>query len=230
MSPKIIDTLSRVNHPVSLAAVTVGLLALLVYNRRKIPNWVLAIVALLIVAADLTYIIVNPAPPRTFHVRLTVLNPQGHPVDDARVVTTAGSEPLKVPGGYQIEISADKKPSDGKVRFIATEPGTFYRGETAVVLGADNNPQAAINLLADTEKVMIKGIVEDGQRNGLQGVFVTVVGSTENITTREGGGFTLAAHAPIGQQVLVHAEKKGYKSVDQWAQAGDANTVLVLIR
>src|SRR6266849_3324132 len=107
MWPKVIDILSRVNHPVPLAAVTVGLLAILVYNRRKIPNWVLGIIALLTVAADVTYIIANPGPPRTFHVRLTVLNPQGHPVDDAHVVTTAGSEPLKVPGGYQIEISAD---------------------------------------------------------------------------------------------------------------------------
>jgi hypothetical protein len=229
---KIIQILSNVSHPIPLAAVTVGVLAVLVYYRRKIPPRFFGTVILLILAADTTYVLLNPGPLRTYRVRLTILSPLGRPVDDASLVTTAGNETLRVPGGYQIEISADKKPSDGKVRFIATEPGTFYRGETTLVLGADGNPHATINLAAETESVTIAGIVEDSQRNGLAGVLVSVIGrpADEAVTTRAGGAFTLFAHASVGQQVMLHAEKKGYRTVDQWSQAGDDGTVLILTR
>jgi hypothetical protein len=229
MWPAIVDALSKVTQPIPLAAVTVGLLALLVYYRRKFPQWFLPTVIVLVLAADATIIWLTPAPLRTYHVRLTVLDPQGQPVNNAHVVTTAGSEPLKVEGGYQIDISADKKPQDGKVQFIATEPEAFLKGEATIVLGTDINPQVTIKLASETENVKIGGIVEDARRNGLVGAYVSI-GGKEGVTTGAGGGFSIAANAPVGKEVLLHAEKKGYKSQDQWVQAGSDNTVITLTR
>src|ERR1700747_2890347 len=99
MWQKIIDTLSKVEHPIPLAAVTVGLLVLLVYYRRSIPTKMLVAAVFIVIAGDITYVILN-MPVSTYHIRITVLDPQGRPVDDAKVVTTAGHEALKTSGGY----------------------------------------------------------------------------------------------------------------------------------
>lgn len=182
---------------------------------------------ILVMVASLTYAFLNQVP-ATYHARVTVLDLQHHPVDDAKVVTTAGNEALKVSGGYQIDISADKKPENGKVTFIATEPGTFYQGEASLVLNSDRNPQVTIILATDTDKVTVGGIVEDNNHNGLSDALVGVVGGNETVTTGSGGGFSILAHAPVGKQVLLHAEKKGFTSTDQYHPAGDGNAVLVL--
>jgi len=227
MWSKIIDTLSNVRNPITLVAVTIGILGALIYYRRKIPTLFFITAILLVIVASVTFVVLNQTP-ATYRVRLTVLDPQHKPVDDARVVTTAGNEALKVPGGYQIDISSDKKPENGKVTFIATEPGTFYQGQEDLVLSSDRNPQLRIMLATDTDKVTVGGIVEDNSHNGLPEALVSAVGSNETVTTASGGGFTIPAHAPVGKQILLHAEKKGYVSTDQYHEAGDGSAILVL--
>lgn len=223
----IFDILSNVNGIIPLVAVTVGLLLFVVFFRHQVPRSVLVVIVILILAVDVTYVVIFHTPP-TYHVRVTVVDPQGRAADDAKVITKSGSEALKVPGGYQFDISSDKLPPDHKIEFIATED--FYTGEGQVVIGSNKNPAITIQLAPKTDNVMVAGMVEDTGHRGVEGALVSVVGAPENIVTKPGGGFVLAAHAPFGKQVLLHAEKKGYPSIDQWEKAGNQQILLVLKR
>jgi hypothetical protein len=225
---------AAITNPLALAAFLVVILAGLIVAIRKrnsggtVPNAVAAVMALAIVVPVAAWVYKDRAP-GTYHIRLTVLDPQNRPVDDARIVPSVGNEPLKVPGGYQIEVSADKKPADGKVTLIATEPGTFYRGEISLVLGSEMNPPATIHLTVDTENVTISGMVQDRSGRAISGATVTVAGhGDEKVTTDDTGSFTLKAHAPVGQKVLLHAEKKNVGVVNELHLAGPDPAVLVL--
>jgi hypothetical protein len=166
MPESVYSTAATISTPLALSAfglalVTCIILAALQAKRRKqIPGSLIAVMIVMIVVPASAWVVTDRSP-STYHVRLTVLDPANRPVDDARVVPSVGNEPLKVAGGYQIEISSDNRPADGNVTFIATEPGSFNRGETRLVLGSDKNPPAVIHMTVDTEKVMVSGIVED---------------------------------------------------------------------
>jgi hypothetical protein len=132
---------------------------------------------------------------------------------------------------WMIEISSDKRPSDGKVTFIATEPGTFNRGETSLLLGSDKNPQALIHMTVDTEKVMISGIVEDRSGRAVAGATVSLPGyGDEKVITDATGSFSLKAHAAVDQSVLLHAEKAGVGVANEHQPAGRDPVTLVLKR
>lgn len=228
---------AAITHPIALAAFVIVILAALILSIKKsssgepVSKGLIAVMIVAIVVPVAAWVMQSPRTPDTYHVRLTVLDPQGRPVDDARIVPSVGNEPLKVPGGYQIEISADKKPVDGKVTFIATEPNTFYRGDTSLVLGADKNPPATIHMTMDTEKVTIGGIVQDRSGRAVAGATVTVAGhGDEKVTTDDTGSFTLKAHAAVGQKVLLHAEKKAAGVANEYHVAGPDPAILVLKR
>ena len=140
-----------------------------------------------------------------------------------------GNEALAVKGGYQVDIPFNKAQSDRNVHFLVTEKNTYYVGDADLHLGRDTNPQVIIKMHLNTQNVTVGGIVEDSRRNGLGGARVFVVGESEGMITGPGGIFSLPAHAPKGQQVQLHAEKKGYRS-DQFHAAGDHGAVLVLRR
>lgn len=56
-------------------------------------------------------------PPAIYRVRVTVIDPQRVPVEDAKVWSTVGGEPKKVAGGWQFDIPGASLPGDGKVTF-----------------------------------------------------------------------------------------------------------------
>jgi Carboxypeptidase regulatory-like domain len=77
----------------------------------------------------------------------------------------------------------------------------------------------------------VRGIILDESGNALEGVRVSVVGSEgEAVTTGPGGQFVLPAHAADGQQVQIHAEKPGYRSITQFHPAGSFPATLSLER
>lgn len=169
--------------------------------------------------------------PDIYRVRVTVIDPQRRPVEDAKVWSTIGGEPKKVAGGWQFDIPSASVPIDGQVTFHASKENAFLIGERGLKLERDANPAVSIELIRDVKDVVVRGIVLDESNHAIGEVRVNVVGhESEAVITRPDGGFVLPAHAAVGQQVLLHAEKPGYKAVNQYHPAGDEPATIILER
>jgi hypothetical protein len=169
--------------------------------------------------------------PPIYRVRVTIIDLQRRPIEDAKVWSTVGGEPKKVAGGWQFDISSESVPVNGKVTFHASKETAFLDGESDLQLGRDPNPVITIKLNKVVEGVLVRGIVVDESNNALGEVRVNIVGfESEAVRTQPDGGFVLPAHAAVNQQVLLHAEKLGYKAVNQYHPAGDESATIVLER
>jgi hypothetical protein len=215
-------------------AVVLGVtVAYLRSKRQKIPTafWVVIIgLALIGAVATMYKPEENDKPKDIYRVRVTVLNPEQVPVEDAKVWSSFGGEPKKVAGGWQFDIPAASKPQDSRVIFYATRESAFLTGKEEANLGSDYNPAVTIKLRHD-DSARVRGQVVDVKNHGVAGVRVFVVGQeAEAMITKEGGNFDLPAHATVNQQVLIHAEKAGYQGANLWHLAGDAPAILRLER
>lgn len=173
----------------------------------------------------------NPIPDSgLYRVRVTVINPENVPVEDAKVWSSFGGEPKKVAGGWQFDIPVASKPQDSRVIFYAIIENAFLAGNEAASLGKDFNPAVTIKLRHD-DSARVHGQVVDRSNRGVAGVRVFVVGhDAEAVITKEGGNFDLPAHAAVNQQVSIHAEKAGYQGANLWQPAGDAPATMRLER
>jgi carboxypeptidase family protein len=161
-------------------------------------------------------------------LRVLVLGPNGSPVEDAKVWTSVGGEPKQVAGGWEFDIPISKRPADGRLTVYASQRDAFLSGSEEVRLGNQLASSVTVRLAADLS-AMVRGIVQDGAGNALEGVRVSVVGHEgETVTTGPGGQFVLPAHAADGQQVQLHAEKAGYEAVTRFHPAGDFPATLIL--
>jgi hypothetical protein len=94
----------------------------------------------------------EPKPPESFSVpssylvRVTVLDLQQMPVNDADVQPSVSSELKKVVGGWEITIPAASKPADGKVTVYASKLGASLFGQEDLVLDKDPNYSIKIQL------------------------------------------------------------------------------------
>ena len=163
-------------------------------------------------------------------LRVLVLGPGENPVEDARVWTSLGGEPKQVAGGWEFDIPISKVPTDGKVTVHASKDTAFLSGSSEVRLGKDLATTATVRLAA-SQTATVRGIVLDESGNAAEGVRVSVVGHEgETVTTGAGGQFVLPAHAADGQNVLLYAEKTGYKGITQNHMAGSFPVTLTLER
>ncbi len=156
-----------------------------------------------------------------YRVRVTVVDDKGTPTEEAKVWSLFGGEPKRVAGGWQFDIPSASKPKDGKMTIFASKESAFLKGEAPLTLDKEVNPALTINLKRDAS-AKVRGQIVDNKNRGIAGVKVFVVGyDAEAVTTKEGGNFELPAHAAIDQQVLVHAEKAGYRGADRHHPAGE---------
>jgi thiol:disulfide interchange protein len=102
-----------------LAAVAV--LALLYFSHRRRGRtgpitWgvVVAIVLLVLVTGWLQLQREGIHQKDIYHLRVTVLDPQNTPVNDARVWSSTDAIPKKVDGGWEFSIPSGSKPSNGR--------------------------------------------------------------------------------------------------------------------
>lgn len=173
----------------------------------------------------------TPRRPDIYRVRVILLDPQRRPVDDANIWSTYGGEKMRVEGGLLFQIPAASIPASGRLKLYATKDSAFLSGEGEIQLGSDPNPAVTIELTRPTKDVFVRGIVIDESNNAVSGVRVSVVGfESEAVTTKADGGFVLPAHAAVGQQVMLHAEKPGHKAVNQYHPAGDEQATIILER
>jgi hypothetical protein len=166
--------------------------------------------------------------PELYRVRITVINLQQTPIDDAKVISSLGGEALKAPGGYQFEIPRAKRPKDGKVIFFASRESAFLQGKGELVLSDDPSPAITIAMAKDNS-AFVRGVVVNEVNRGVEGARVSVAGfESEAVTTGAGGGFVLPAHKALGQIVVLRVEKDGYKSVTQSHPAGDEPVIILI--
>jgi hypothetical protein len=163
-----------------------------------------------------------------YRVRVTVIDPQNVPVEDAKVWSSFGGESKKVLGGWQFDIPAASRPQDRQLSIFALRESDSLTGQTDIVLGSDYNPAVTMRLKHD-DSAKVRGQVVDSKDRSIAGAKVFVVGYEANVViTKEGGNFELPAHAAVGQMVSLHAEKSGYDAVTQSHPAGNHPAKLVL--
>jgi hypothetical protein len=164
-----------------------------------------------------------------YRVRVTVLDPQGHPTSGATLRTTASNETAVTEhGGAVVAIVAATVPADRRVTIYADADAAFLHGRGELQLGDDPNPSLTIALAASRDAT-VSGLVEDENGRAVEGAMVQVIGGESN-TTSAAGGFTLRTNAAVGQTVRVHAEKAGYEAVDQDHPAGGEPVTIVMTR
>src|SRR5208282_683345 len=82
----------------------------------------------------------------SYRVRVIVVDSHQTPVNDAKVTSSIGGEPMRVEGGWQFVVPKDKKPLDGKVTFFASKDSAFLKGQAPLQLGEDHNPSVTVPL------------------------------------------------------------------------------------
>lgn len=233
------DAVIRIATPWNLAAFALAVVLLIVLKSRgKRVSPAIWVVIVLLVAIPIGASVYSEIITRTsiYQLRVIVVEPQGVAVKDeveaggVEVWSSLGGESKRVKGGWQFDIPNAARPKDGKLTIYAAKKSAFLTGRTDVTLADDFNPAIIVNLRRD-DSARVRGQVIDGRKRGVAGVRVFVVGyESETLITNEGGNFELPAHAAAGEQVLLHAEKTGYRPARQYHPAGDEPAELILER
>jgi hypothetical protein len=227
---KLFEVATRISTPWGLAAFAIAAIVFLLAKRRgKVSSNVWAAIVA-IVLLGLVPIITQVGSLAIYRVRVTVVNPQGTPVEDARVWSSMGGEPKKLAGGWQFDIPAAARPADGTLTVWASVDAAYLKGSQEVRLADDRNPGITIRLDSD-RTATVRGLVMDRHGRAIAGARVSVAGyQNDAVVTKAGGDFMLPAHAASTQNVLLHAEADGYAGVTQWHMAGDQPATIVLDR
>ncbi len=87
-----------------------------------------------------------------YGLRVLVVDAQGGPIENAKVTSSLGGEPQKIPGGWQFDIPSASVPSNGNVTVYATVENPALKGETEIQLAADHNPTATVRVTPVKQK------------------------------------------------------------------------------
>ena len=165
--------------------------------------------------------------PDVYRLRVTVLAPEGHPREDAELRSSVGGEQKKVQGGWEVDIPASALPADRKVTLYADRLPSNLHGSREVILDKDFQPAVTVELKEDSS-VKVFGKVKDGEGRPVEGARVWVKDyPSESVTTSQRGEFTLNAHAPLDQMVLLHVKKLEIEPPPQGQPAGRPATLIL---
>jgi len=232
---KLIVTITGIPNEWRLAAFAIaGILLIILKRVRKPPAiaWA-AVFAILMIGVTPFFASLYALRSRdstVYRIRVTVLDPQNVPVENATVWSSLGGEPKKVPGGWEFDLPYATKPLDGNLMLYASAPERYLRGSRRLKLSADPNPAAEITLEKDSSAT-VRGQVVSPNAIAIPGARVEVIGyDSESVTTGPAGDFVLLAHSAAGEEVGLHVEKLGYHTVNQLHPAGESPATVVLDR
>jgi hypothetical protein len=227
------SVVSAISNPFNLAAYALAVVLILVLKTRQkdkpIPPVAWGVVMLLVLIPTGFSLYKKISKDTIYRIRITVLNDQKLPIEDAKVWSSIGGEPMKVAGGWHFEIPTAKRPQDGKLTIFASqENAQYWRGAHELQLNNDYNPAVVIQLELDTS-AKVRGQVVDSRGRAVIGARVSVVGyEADAVITKEGGNFELPAHAAAGQDVRLYAEKRGYGVADLYQRVSGDPVILQL--
>jgi hypothetical protein len=176
------------------------------------------------------------AAPSLYHLKVSLMDPLGNQLDPkempanfAKLQCSCGVEPMDAPGVWQFDIPSASLRSDGAITIFASVPSNHWSAQKDLRLAADHNPAVPIWLTHPCCAMVQGTVVFEGKPLG--GVRVYVEGySSEAIVTKLDGEFKLSGHAANGEEIQLHAEKKGFSPKSQSHDAGDEPATLALTR
>jgi hypothetical protein len=172
-------------------------------------------------------------PPETaaglHHLRLTVVDAEGHPLDATSVRTSIGGELKETVSGWEIDVAEAALPADRQVTIWAEADGR--RGTVAVrippVRGTSGRFPVTVRL-PPTRPETLRGLVTDAASRAVIGARVSLVGGDEAVTTGPDGAFLLLAGAAAGEEVRLRVVHEDYHPVEQYHLLGGEPARVVL--
>jgi hypothetical protein len=164
-----------------------------------------------------------------YYVRVDAVDSHNIPVQGAVLhVAAVNDTATNSEGVGNLTIPLATLNATKKITIYADLNPQSLHGHADLTLGTDMHPSITITLIHPTDAT-VTGIVEDDAGNALSGAGVSVVGGASGLTGAD-GGFTLKANAADNEIVRLHAQKTGYKAVDQNHPAGPDPVTIVLRR
>jgi hypothetical protein len=208
MLDQILRLATHIPHPLAVTGCFL-ILAIVLFAFLRGKSQVLAGIAAAVVICIGLVPLIGTAYAKSqniYRVRLVVIRPDQSLADIAQVKTSNAGELKMVDGGWQLDISPQMRPADGKVTFFADVKDEFLAGKSTLLLTEDFYPTATVQLAAVTS-AMLRGVVVDEDMRAVAGATVSVEGYPDAVVTDRLGKFVLAAHAGNGQKVEVSAKK-----------------------
>jgi hypothetical protein len=209
MQEQALKLASRVPHPEMIAAFALMLaaIAFAILFRAKKPFVASVVAAGLIVLGFAPWVASHSLRSNgVHHVQVVVVRPDRSSVEIAQVKSSNGGELRMVADAWELDISPQIRPADGKLTLSASVKDEFLRGSSTLVLGDDYYRTATIQLVADTS-AMVRGVVVNEDLTAVAGATVSIDGYPDVAVTDQKGNFALPGHAGKGQMVEVRAKK-----------------------
>ena len=168
-----------------------------------------------------------PAKPAIYAVRVQVLDPQGRPVDGAKIRASAGSEPHRLSDGWwEAQIPRAKVPADGRVSLWA-EHEKWEANRVFLRLGEDQNPSVEIRL--KEPETWLRGLVVNDSDRALPGVRISRKdGVPGDAVTDSEGRFALKVSEVEGTLIRLRAEHAVSPEGDVFCYAGSVDCQIVV--
>src|SRR5437764_8366434 len=115
---KLVEAIAGVSNQWRLAAFAIAAILFVVMKRTRKPPAIawFALFAILTIAIMpfVASLYAERSPDSAiYRIRITVLDPHNVPVENAKVWSSVGGEPKKVPGGWEFDLPSASKPLDG---------------------------------------------------------------------------------------------------------------------
>jgi hypothetical protein len=206
MLEKALQIASHITTLITLAAFVAAFLGVVLCFRAK-NKYIARLLASGLIAIAIIAILgqIVLAYRDVYRITVTVVNPDGQPANDAEIKASTG-EKRKTDSGWELVVSPQTKPSDGKVTIYASLPNSFLAGESTVDLGKDYYPSAEIQL-KKRPSVTIRGEVIDAHQKGVAGANVVLPECSQAIETDRNGLFSLPSCVAQDQRTSIRAEK-----------------------
>jgi hypothetical protein len=165
--------------------------------------------------------------PTVYRVRVTTVDERNVPAGEATVKATAVNEGKTAQdGSCELLIPEQTLPESRTVTIYADKDD--LHGSLVLSLHSDANPSVTIHLASD-RTAGLRGIVEDEARHALAGVRISVSGANMVVTELD-GTFVIPPFTAPSRRVRLHAEKPGFRPMDQYHAAGDTPATILLER